>query len=212
MIKPMATPLYRITEAALRRALLEQLRANAQASDLIIEELGVEQGAARIDVAVAAQRFAGYEIKSDFDTLDRLARQMHAYHRVFDTLTIVTTDAYVAQVAVLLPAWWGIVVGRVAADHGVVLETIRGPSSHPYQDARSLASLMWRDDAYAFALEHLDSGVKSRATRDALYDLIAESVPVEAIKARVRTLLHQRLEIRQQAKPQKLPDASCLTV
>src|SRR5690606_10827842 len=73
-----------LTETAIRSALVERLRAECAPGHVLIEELGIENGAARVDLAVAGGLLEGFEIKSDLDTLDRLARQMHAYHRVFD--------------------------------------------------------------------------------------------------------------------------------
>ena len=92
-----------LTEQAIRDAVVSRLRAHGHTNDLIVEELGV--GSARVDLAWINERLMGFEIKSDFDTLDRLARQMHAYQSVFDTLTIVTTSAYIDQVEALLPGW-----------------------------------------------------------------------------------------------------------
>src|SRR5690349_9488984 len=97
--------LRRFAEAEIRQAVLTRLR-RATPNAQILEELSIE--GARIDVAVLDQGLTGFEIKSDFDTLDRLAHQIHAYHRVFDTLTLVTTEAFAAQVELLLPMWWGL--------------------------------------------------------------------------------------------------------
>jgi hypothetical protein len=208
----MATPSHPLSEASLRSALLARLSFSMGKNDLLIEELGVEHGSARIDVALASSVLTGYEIKSDYDTLDRLARQMHSYHRVFDTLTIVTTSTFVDQITALLPAWWGILIGEKTSEGGVGLKSYRQASSHTRQDARSIASLLWRDDAYSFAVEQLGSVVKPRATRDALYDLLAEQVPLEIIRQRVLATLRSRDDLRKRSTSYMLPEANCLTV
>ena len=51
---------------------------------LIIEELGVNHGSARADIAAVNGILHCYEIKSDRDTLLRLPGQIKAYNAVFD--------------------------------------------------------------------------------------------------------------------------------
>jgi hypothetical protein len=58
---------------ALKRRLLT--RYSDHPSTLILEELGLKHGAARIDIAVVNGDLHGYELKSDSDTLSRLPRQ-----------------------------------------------------------------------------------------------------------------------------------------
>jgi len=51
------------------------------------DELGINHGGVRADIAVVNGVFHGYEIKSDLDTLYRLPRQAEAYSEVFDQMT-----------------------------------------------------------------------------------------------------------------------------
>lgn len=184
---------HHLTEREIRDALLHRLLESATGSQALIEELGV--GQARMDVACAGNVLSGYEIKSDFDTLDRLARQMHAYHDVFDLLTIVTTSAYVNQVEALLPKWWGIWVACRQAGQ-VVLNERRAPAPHNLQDAQSLAAMLWRDDAYQFAIRLLGPVVRTRATRSDLQELIANSIPLNVIRRKVLDSLISRQDLQ----------------
>lgn len=184
-----------LTEAAIRSALLAHLCARMDAGDALVEELGIEHGSARVDVAVAGTQLLGFEIKSDFDTLDRLARQMHAYHRVFDALTIVTTPAFIDQVEALLPKWWGIVEVRRAGEAVTLIER-RVAVAHDRQEAYSLASLLWRDEAYAFVLELLGPVVKPKAARDLIYEAIAGAIPLACIRNRVLETLRTRAALQ----------------
>ena len=179
-----------LTERAIRDALMSLLRNGAQSRDLLIEELGV--GPARVDLAWVAEGLAGFEIKSDFDTLDRLARQMHAFHCVFDTLTIVTTTQYADQVEALLPSWWGIWLAQQSTGGVVQLYEHRPAAPHDRQDATSLAALLWRDEAYAFVVDTLGPVVRTRATRGELQEMIADQIPLERIRGRVLQTLRNR--------------------
>lgn len=172
----------RIAEDEIRTAVLQRLLLPSEVIQVLIEELGV--GSARVDIAAVSDRLLGFEIKSDYDTLNRLARQMHAYHDVFDAVTIVTTTAYAVQVEALLPSWWGIWVAERHMDE-IRIEERRAAAAHGRQDAASLASMLWREDAYAFVIETLGPVIRSRATRGDLQMLIADQIPLHTIRERV---------------------------
>lgn len=181
-----------ITERAIRDALIEYLRGVMKPGDLLVEELGVEHGSARVDVALLSDQLAGFEIKSDFDTLDRLAQQMHAFQRVFDELTIVTTPAFADQVDALLPEWWGIMTAHLTMDGTIHLLQRRIASKHHKQLPESVAALLWRDEAYAFMLEELGPALKERAPKHSIYSALASAVPLGRICQRVLQTLQVR--------------------
>ena len=182
-----------LSEREIRDAVMSRL-LGCQGQVLLIEELGV--GSARVDLALATDRLLGYEIKSDFDTLDRLARQMHAYHSVFDALTIVTTTAFASQVEALLPTWWGIWVAEPSLEGAVHVHERRSAAFHGRQDAGSLAAMLWRDEAYAFVMDILGPVVRARATRGDLQEVIAGHIPLEQIRARVLGSLRNREDLK----------------
>ena len=80
----------KISEKELRSALRAHITSELRDTDKIIEELRIENGAARIDLAVISDRICRYEIKSDFDNAIRLVNQIHSYNRVFENIWIVT--------------------------------------------------------------------------------------------------------------------------
>ncbi|WP_052770006.1 sce7726 family protein [Paenibacillus sp. IHB B 3415] len=51
---------------------------------IVVDELDVCFGSARVDVAVINGRLHGFEIKSESDNLDRLPSQIEFYSRVFE--------------------------------------------------------------------------------------------------------------------------------
>ncbi len=183
---------HRLTENSIRAALLAWLQKRLPGSARLIEELGVEHGSSRIDVAVATSLLSGYEIKSDFDTLDRLARQMHAYQRVFDALTIVTTMAFVDEVEALLPDSWGVIVAKSSPAQQVTLVRRRQAAPNTRRDAMSLAAMLWRDEAYTFLVEQCGPVVRANATRGEIYETLATSVPLDVIRNRVLDALKLR--------------------
>jgi hypothetical protein len=184
-----------VSEASIRAALIAHLQRELPAGALVIEELGVEHGSARVDVAAVSDELAGFEIKSDLDTLDRLARQMHAYHRVFDTVTLVTTPTYLDQAEQLLPSWWGL-WEATQSETGTRLRIRRPATRHLRQSPESVAGMLWRDEAYEFLIEQCGPVVKARAPRHAIYEALARSLPMDAIRERVALNLRQRTKLQ----------------
>src|ERR1700755_210395 len=84
---------------------------------LIVDELGLCQGAARADVAVLNGSLAGFEIKSDRDTLARLPNQAQIYGRVFDYVTIVVGAKHARSIRSSVPSFWGITVASEMDGH-----------------------------------------------------------------------------------------------
>lgn len=192
----MSRPHPRVSEQELRQALAAWLAPGLAPDELLVEELGIEHGSTRVDVAQVGRRLDGFEIKSDFDTLDRLARQMHAYHRVFDTLTIVTTAAFAPQVERLLPAWWGILQADRHADGKLHLHQVRPAADNPRQEAESIVSLLWRDEVVAILRDQLGAKVSASATRVKLYRQLSDLSDLTTIKHWVTTVLKDRASLR----------------
>lgn len=65
---------------------------------------------ARIDLAVVNGEMAGFEIKSDLDTLKRLRVQVPAFSRFFDRVSVVTTCKHLCETERCIPDWWGIIL------------------------------------------------------------------------------------------------------
>src|ERR1700733_1041930 len=71
----------------------------------ILHELRMPRPSGRVDIAVVNGRLAGFEIKSDFDSLSRLPRQVRAFSAVFDEMCVVTTPRHSADAKKIIPSW-----------------------------------------------------------------------------------------------------------
>lgn len=180
----------RDVRAALREQALREHYADP--NTLVIDELGLLNGRARVDVAVVNGVTHGYELKSASDTLNRLPAQIAAYSAVLDYVTIVVAEDHYRHAAPLLPTWWGISIAT-AGDHGVVqLGEERQPTMNPAIEPVALAALLWRDEV----IEELErrgiaSGVRSKPRRE-LYRRLTEAVQLPDLRAVVRSRLKQR--------------------
>ncbi|MBM7117623.1 sce7726 family protein [Archangium primigenium] len=181
-------------DADIRRALLGRLAAlHAGVPDVVVrEELGLEQGQCFVDVAVLAHALHGYELKSERDTLRRLPRQVEVYGAVLDKATLVVSATHLAAALPLLPSWWGVEVATTQQGGDVRLETVREPGANPQQQPRSVARLLWREEAQAI-LEALGAarGVRGRS-REVLFARLLEVLSPPALTAAVCRSLRAR--------------------
>lgn len=163
---------------------------------LILDELGICQGDARIDVAVVNGAINGYEIKSESDTLERLPRQTDAYNRVFDTVTILTASRFIEGIEDIIPEWWGITKAEMENDGVVHFFSYRPPQQNPNIDPLSLAQLLWREEALSILKERgLHKGLLSKP-RQVLWNALAEKLELKDLKDEVRKKLKARLRWR----------------
>lgn len=176
------------------RVVLDQaLRKNRQndLTTLIRHELGIEMGTRRVDVAVLNGHFAGWEIKSDQDTLRRLTDQAASYSRVMDYMTLVTTEKYLDKASKIVPEWWGI-TEAVQNAGGIRLVKRRARRINRNQDSFSLSQLLWRGEALdELKVRDKATGLSS-ASRYEIWARLCEIVPRTELKNTVLTRLKQR--------------------
>lgn len=163
-----------------------------------IDELGVLNGSARIDLAVVNGNLHGYEIKSATDTLDRLPAQVVAYSAVFDTVTLVVADGHASEALGIIPPWWGVCVAT-ESPNGVDLRWQRQPRQNPDIDPVSLASLLWRDELIHVLIAKGVRGIRKKK-REELHEVVAQEVPLNQLRELVRNALKSREQWRPDAK------------
>lgn len=189
----MHTALTPITESELRAFVRECLseRANAPGARMF-EELGIERGAARVDVALVNEGLEAFELKSDLDNFGRLHNQIHAYNRVFDRITLVTGSTLSDAALDVMPRWWGIWSVRRLKNGNLSLRTVRDAVDNPKQEIRSLATLLWREEAAAVLLDETGESPSKRASRAELCESIAEQVQLKNLRRQVARRLVSR--------------------
>lgn len=185
-MKPITEPELR---EVVRRALEE--RAAQLPGARLCEELGIENGAARVDLALIGAYLEGFELKSDLDSFGRLHNQIHSYNRVFDRITLVTGPAHAEAAAQLMPRWWGLVVAERQPDDSVTLKVVRPATAHQEQDPHSLAMLLWREEAIA-VLKAQDDTPPAKANRAELSERLASRLPLDILRAQVSHFLLSR--------------------
>lgn len=201
-----------ITESELRAFVRERLRERASAPGArMFEELGIERGAARVDMALIDDVLEAFELKSDLDDFGRLHNQIHAYNRVFDRITLVTGATLSDAALDVLPRWWGIWAVRRLKNGSLSLKKVRDAADNPRQEIRSLATLLWREEAAAVLLDETGESPSKRASRAQLYESIAEQVQLLPLRRQVtRRLVSRQALVRTVSNPTKALAASAL--
>ena len=176
--------------SALRLWLINDVTGHRDA--LLIDELALCRGSVRADLAVVNGLLHGYEIKSDRDSLRRLAGQADVYSQVFERMTLVVGDRYAHSAAAVVPDWWGLV--RVSRSRDGVLEfdELRAAEQNPGLNPRALVELLWSAQALALLESRKAArGVKGKPRR-VLWDRICREFGIEEIAEAVRDGLKAR--------------------
>lgn len=179
----------------IRTVLKEELmRRNAKDDDtLVLDELGIRHGAARIDLVVVNHQLHGYEIKSDLDSLRRLPDQIKAYSSVMDRVTLVVGYRHAYDALRMVPEWWGVRLAEMKKRSGtVVLSDARPARNNPKVDLNAVAALLWRNEALA-VLEEIGaaSGVRSKR-RSKIYRRLVNSSDPDFLRFKIRQQLKSR--------------------
>lgn len=168
---------------------------------LVLDELGLEHGACRVDIAVINGSIHGYELKSDSDTLARLPQQVEIYSRALDKSTLVVGERHVNSARLLLPDWWGIKVTCTGRRGAVHIETERLAATNPSISPFHVAHLLWRNEAMDI-LNQLNVPKKElRGSRVQMYELLSRLLTPAQLRGYVREALKRRTSWRRHELP-----------
>lgn len=185
-----------LNDQDIRNALTQEISKSQQKAK-IIYELHIDYGAVRADVvALKQETISGYEIKSDKDNLTRLKRQIDAYNRVFDKITLVVGKRHIIECVDIVPEWWGIQIAMKEQDDKLHIYSIRKPEKNKQQKNISIARLLWRQEALDILKEQKkDKGVRSKP-REHIYERMSTVLSPHEIKNKTTSTLYFRRDWR----------------
>lgn len=187
-----------LSDAWIRQAVIADLQGHIPPDDIIVQELGLDQGSVRADVVRINGALHGYEIKGDRDTLRRLPAQMRAYGAVMERATAVVAERHVERVLQMVPPWWGVTVVHTSDP---VLTVVRAAKSNPELLPGTLAMMLWRDEALAeLMLRGTGRGI-SRKSRTFLCGRLAEALTRDELQRVVAARIKQRGDWRAGPSP-----------
>jgi len=142
--------IYKLDDKKIRSTLLEYINSNNSTHNntVIIEELDLCQGEARIDLAIINGVAKGIEIKSDKDTLDRLEYQTPIYNKIFDYIEIVVGKTHQSTIFEKVPSWWGISI--VEYDDNIntlIYKPIRHALQNRMKEPMCVIQFLWKSEA-----------------------------------------------------------------
>lgn len=166
-------------------------------STLVIDELGLDYGRNRIDIAVVNGELHGYELKSDSDTLKRLPSQAICYSAVMDKVTLVVGEKHVKEAIEMVPDWWGIKVAVKGKKGGIHLGTFRRNKKNTEINPMEVLKLIWKEEALELLsnYEEVDWKIK-KLQKKAIYQLIIDNLSIDEIRDSVRSILKSRVAWR----------------
>jgi hypothetical protein len=175
------------------RPLVRRLITNEHASCAdysIYEEFALWGGTVRADFATLNGVSRGYEIKSEADSLARLAAQRRAYNQVFDQITLIAHSRHLQDLR-RIPPWWGIILVESSLK-SLRLVRLKEAVENPKREPSAIASLLWRHEAIDLLTAlGLDGGVRSKPM-DFLIERLSSELTIELLSDRVRQAIRAR--------------------
>jgi hypothetical protein len=187
-----------MTEARIRSDIRNQLMsrfAGRVGGALLIEEMEVCSGKARVDMAIICDRLIGIEIKGPNDDLHRLSWQVSQYSRCFDHVVLVVHDGLAGAARELIPAWWGIVVGT-AQEEAYKYRLLRRPRKNLNLDAEATLALLWREEITDLWRDLLGEPLPKKASKRNLRQQLVSAVTSHKLRCAGISLLKARREWR----------------
>lgn len=157
----------------------------------ILHELRMPRPSGRVDIAVINGRLSGFEIKSDFDSLSRLPRQVRAFSAVFDEVCVVTTSRHAADAIKIIPSWWKLTV-HSKKNGKRVFRTVQKGSRNPEVRTDALLHMLTRSElSNIFRSRQLDFQIRT-SRRFQMIETLVEQLEPSEIQSEVRRLLKVR--------------------
>lgn len=183
----------KLKDSHIRAILMEQLNSlYKDALDTrIINELGIDFGKSRVDIAVVNGILHGYEIKSESDTLNRLPNQISHYNLLFERMTIVVDKKHLEEVSNIVPDWWGLTLVKKVKGTVSLVQKRKGRRKTS-QDKEILLKLLWKEELEAF-IDHIGyPKAMKRMKKLELLKVFNEEVKIEIVRPFVYEALKER--------------------
>ena len=172
-------------------AILKEKKFTKNPEDtIVIDEFSSSYSSARIDISVLNGSLHGYEIKSERDTLERLPKQIEYYTKIFEYITVVTTDKYTEKIIEIVPDFFGIFLIEKKKNK-LKLKKIRNSKKNKNIDYFELTKLLWKEELKEILKEN-DIKKVSSLTRLELTKKVFENIPQNIIKKFVLTKIKNR--------------------
>ena len=168
--------IMQISEKDIRRNIKKRacrIFSNYKDSTALIEELDLQRGESRIDMAFISNVTIGIEIKSPKDNLSRLTKQSLIYSKYFDYVILVIDSKFFDQAKDIIPNWWGLVSVSLVKGR-VSCKLLKRPTLNPNVEIEALLELLWKNELLEILEKHTNYKSKKSFTRADLRQLIVK--------------------------------------
>ena len=167
----------------IRRILIEYLCERYEGAR-IYEERGI--GDSVCDLMLVTNCLIGFEIKSDQDNLQRLARQVLSYSAYFDKNYIVVGEKYASTILGVVPSEWGVLVVGEAS-----IELQREAKTSRTVNVGKQLSLLWSIELKNLLLQN-NLPLYAQKTPAYIRDRLMEGVDTDKLKVQIVKELRSR--------------------
>ncbi len=171
-------------------------RHHKDSATLVVDELGLQHGKCRADIAVINGLLIGYEIKSDADSLNRLNDQIASYNSVFDRVSAIVAVCHLEEAITRIPDWWGIISVSEGKRGAIYFKTMRRSTRNRDVDEYAIAQLLWRNEAQEILASLGIHGKELREKRSVLYTNIVQRLDPSELRRVVKKYLMNRTNWR----------------
>lgn len=131
--------MIKLNDHDIRKAVLEHIRKFKDVE--IREEYTTYSGKSRADIVAINNRMSAFEIKSDYDSLERLPNQIKEYDLTFEKNYIVTGNKYINKISNFVPQHWGI-IHVYKQNSNIIFKYCRCPILNPNFDFKCFLGLI----------------------------------------------------------------------
>jgi hypothetical protein len=175
------------------------LAAHQEDADVrICHEFKVRSRSARADLVLLNGEMAGFEIKSDVDTVARLSKQITAFASVMDKVHVVATQKNIDKVKKIAPDWCGIIIYVAESDEN--FRVLSEPQPCPIRDDREVAGLLSTAEIYLALKRRGMSRGLSKASAGAALDAFVSLLTQSEQRADILSALKARVDFSEEMK------------
>lgn len=147
-------------------------------------------GDSRVDICRINGSSYAYEIKTEYDTFDRLETQMSDYIKTFEKVYVIVPKARVNDVRLLIPESCGIISYRLNSSNKIVFSYAKKAKKNRCDVRCCIKSLSSNDMSYLLKLlKKTDSGIRSEKM-----ELLLQIASTRSIWKQYRQLLKHKYE------------------
>ena len=190
-------------EQDIRHALHSKLQKqySIKGDYLLIDELSLEHGRNRVDIALFSSYIHGYEIKSSKDNLLRLPNQLLQYSKSLQKVTFVVAENHYEDVMKSVPKWCGLILAIKGPRGGVSLRSVRRAKLNPHVDFFILAHILWKAEVIELLCKHGITEKLEHKSRKELYKQLSMLMTIKQLSLEIKTKLLKRGNWRADGQP-----------